>query len=336
MADLKCKNCGGSIYIDNATNQFICDSCGASQSLSEALSKEYTEPIYDEQSIPEEAMQQYRKAVLRMERAQTENALIATAEMFDNISDVLNAEFLAKECRNKAGLMKKERLYTTGMEEMNSREPERVEYAISLFATISGYKDADLRLDECKRLLPEVQREFEEYQKEQARIHVKEQQELERQAKKRKRRNIRLAFITAVIIAAILLIRSAIYSDNNLKISIQPDKDAYVETKYSSYVFNYDVKIKNKGILDISGIHADIYFEEPNGTVLIDTNLNIGNLGSTSTTAVRSHKSAEYTWSVSVSSDSKAEKLYNYDFDDLDIKIKIKEISFTNGKIKSY
>ena len=271
-----------------------------------------------------------------MERAQTENALIATAEMFENISEILNSEFLAKECRNKAGLMKKERLYSTGIEEMNSKDPQRIEYAISLFSTIPGYKDADLHLDECKRMLPEVQREYEEYQKEQEKLRLKEQQEQKRLARIRKRRNIRLMLLVTAIIAAILLIRSAIYSSSNLKISIKPDEDEYVGTKYSSYVFNYDVKIKNNSIFDVSGLHADIYFEEPNGNVLVDTNLNIGNLGSTSTTAVRSHKSVEYTWSVSIPSDSTAEKLYNYDFNDLDVKIKIKKISFTNGKIKEY
>ncbi len=336
MADLRCKNCGGSIYIDDKTNQFICDSCGASQSLNDAFSKEYTDPIFDQSSIPEEMLKEYRKALARMERAQTENALIATAEMFEKIPEILNSEYLAKECRSRAKLMQKERLYSTGITEMDSREPERIEYAISLFETISGYKDADSRLDECKRILPEIIREYEKYQKEQAKIRLKEQQEREKQAKKRRRQRIRLSLFAASVIAAIIFVYSAIYSSSNVKISITPDEDGYVTTKYSSYVFNYDVKIKNNSFFDISGIHADIYFEEPNGNILIDTNLNIGNYGSTSSTAVRSHKSSEYNWSVSVSSDDTAQKLYDYDFKKLDVKIKIKEISFTNGKKKNY
>lgn len=336
MSDLKCKNCGGNIYINDTTNQFICDSCGASQSLNDAFSKEFTDAIFDQSTIPEEKLREYHKALARMERVQSENGLLATAEMFEKIPDILNSEFLAKECRNRSALLKKERLYSTAAEEFESKEPERVKYAISLLETIVGYKDTNARLEEYKRLLPEIEHEYEEHQKEQAKIRLKEHQERERLAKKRKRQRIRLALIAAALIAAIAWFYSAIYSSSNVKISILPNENGYVTTKYSSYVFNYDVNIKNNSFFDISGIHADIYFEEPNGNILIDTNLNIGNYGSTSTTAVRSHKSTEYNWSVSVSSEDIAQKLSEYDFKKLDVKIKIKEISFTNGKKKSY
>ncbi len=336
MADLICKNCGGSIYIQTETNQLICDSCGATQSVNDAFFGKQAEPIFNSNSIPEDTLKEYQKALARLERVQSENGLIATAEMFENLNGVLNSEFLAKECRNRSALLKKERLYTTALAEIESREPEKTRYAITLLESIGGYKDADSILAECRRNLPDLEREYKQRQEEQAALRLKEAQERERLAKKRKQHMAFLGLMAIALVGAIIWIYNAVYSSSNVKISITPDEDHYVTTKYGDSVFNYDVKIKNNSFFDISGLHADIYFEEPNGNVLIDTNLNIGNFGSTFSTAVRSRKSSEYNWSVSVSSEDTAQKLYQYDFDRLDVQIKIKEISFRNGKKKTY
>ena len=47
MSEIRCKNCGGSIWIDIEKNLIVCDSCGARQDLRTAFSDNTNEHIYD-------------------------------------------------------------------------------------------------------------------------------------------------------------------------------------------------------------------------------------------------------------------------------------------------
>ncbi len=322
---LQCKNCGGSIYLNDQTKKLICDSCGASQDLN-LLSSEM---IFDGEDAPVAQINAYQRAITLLSSADTEKSLFMVADLFRSAGDLFNAPQLADECRARAELLKKDRYYHQALDWMQSDEPNQIQKAIEIFEDLQGYKDSGLKITEAKKWLEE------------AVIHSEQRRKKEEAAKKkmaaRKRKNQkRLLLFTVMILVAVLWGNWSLHRPSNVKLSFSPSRDNYVTMKFNDYVFTYDVAIKNKSPLDVTAIEAEVYFEEPDGTILIDADFNAGSTFYQSKPVVRGKKSNHYTWSVTVSSKSTAETLNQYNFDDLKVKIKIKTLRYGEEKVRHY
>lgn len=322
---LTCKNCGGNISLDPEANLIICDFCGANQPLN-AVSDTI---IFNETEGSVAQLNAYQQALAHLAAADTAEALSKTQKEFERLGKLFDAAQLAAECRERVTLLRTEQAYQKAVLDMQSDNPNRIKSAIVTFEQLGNYKESAIKLADCKPLLEQAQAKLDQ-----------QLQQIERDCEKRKiRRNrhkrfILFSFIT--ILAVVLLVHHTNHTPANIKISVSPNGENYVTEKYNDYVFNYDVKIKNKSSLDLTAIQAEIYFEEPDGNVLLDADFNAGSIISSSNPVVRSKKSSTYTWSVTVSSKSTAKELYQYDFEKLKVKVKIKKLRYENGKVQSY
>ncbi len=329
---LTCKNCGGNISLDTNSNLIICDSCGAQQTLTNVLADESENFIYNEEQLSRSSLNTYKRALSMMASARTESSFIFAAGVFEEIPNVLNANALATECREKAGLFKRERIYKSAVIDMKSEDPAKIEGAIQAFKSLGEYKDSVAKIDECMPLLSVAQANHQEKLRKAEEQRVKEEKQRQIRAKKNKFIG-KLILLTTLVIAAILILGYfSIYSSSNIKISLSPDTENYLTEGYNKYVFCYDAKIENNGFLDISAIEGEIIIEKDN-EVLVDTTISFY---SYSSAVVRSKKSSKFTWELTVYSYDTALALYKTDFDDLDVKIDITGITHTNGKTKTY
>ncbi len=330
MVSLTCKNCGGNISLDS--NLIVCDSCGAKQSLTEILADACENLIYKEDEISQSSLNTYKRALSMMSTARTESSFIFAAGVFEKIPDVFNADALAKECREKAELFKAERIYNSAVMDMKSDDPAKIEGAIQAFKSLGEYKDSVAKIDECVPLLNIANETHQE------KLRVAEEQRLkeEKQKQLRVKKNkfigklISLALVAITVIFVIGYFR--VYAPSNIKIWLSPNTENFLTEGYNKYIFTYDVKIENKGFLDVSAIEGEIIIEKDN-EVLVDTTMSFYNYSSA---VVRSKKSSKFTWELTVYSYETALLLYETDFDDLDVKIDITVITYTNGKTKTY
>ena len=135
---LICKNCGGSIALDENGTNLICECCGTREPLSAVLNGSG----YNGDETAQGSLEVYRYALKIMSSAKTENAFLMAAEEFDEIPEILNSTLLAEECRQKADLLRKERTYNGALIDMNSDEPAKIELAMSYFKGLGDYKDS--------------------------------------------------------------------------------------------------------------------------------------------------------------------------------------------------
>ena len=329
---LTCKNCGGNISIDVNSNNIICDSCGAQQTLFNALADDADSSIYKEDSVSNGALNTYKRALSMMSSARTEKSFIFAAGVFDEIPGVLNANFLAKECREKAELFKSEQIYCCAVLNMKSDEPNKIEDAIKSFKSLGDYKDSVKKTEECLSLLSVAQVNYQEKLKKAEQQRIEEEKQKQKNATKRKIVGGTISLIILALIMVGIIGYFNIYSSSNIKISLLPDEENFVVEKYNKYVFNYDVKIENNGFLDVSSIEGNVIFEKDD-EVLVDTTISFYNYSSA---VVRAKKNSRFTWELTVYSQDIAVILYETDFDNLDIKIDITSITYTNGKTKTY
>ena len=332
MVALTCKNCGGNISLDANSNLIICDSCGAQQTLTNVLADESENFIYNEDELSRGSLNTYKRALSMMASARTESSFIFAAGVFEEIPNVLNANALAMECREKAELFKRERIYNSAVIDMKSDDPARIEGAIQAFKSLGEYKDSVDKIDECLPLLSVAQVNHQEKLRIAEEQRVKEEKQKRMQAKRNKFIG-KLISLAALAVATILIFGYfSIYSSSNIKISLSPNTESYLTEGYNKYVFCYDAKIENDGFLDVSAIEGEIIIETDN-EVLVDTTMSFYNYSSA---VVRSKKSSKFTWELTVYSYDTALALYETDFDDLDVKIDITSITYTNCKTKTY
>ncbi len=317
---LKCKNCGGNIVFDSDLNLIVCDCCGVSQPLDD-ISGNITDGSI-EQIIA------YRQALEHFADADTPEALSEVCKELEELGELFNCTKLAQECRHRVELLVTEQDYQMALLDMQSDDPQCIQSAINTFERLGDYKESAIKLGECRPLLETAQIEFDAQLQEYERKRVKN-------VKKARRRRRFFLFLFIVVITAVVALYYKIHSPANISVSVSP-ADNYVTEKYSDYVFNYDIIIHNKSPLDVTAVEAEVYFEQPDGTVLLSAGFDAGSTIYSSDTVVLGKKSAKYSWSVTVSSDSIAKQLYQYDFDKLNVEVKIKKLRYKNGKVRSY
>ncbi len=308
MPSLQCKNCGGNVTFDQATGQLICDSCGSAANLSAPVD----EGFYEGDSSH---FKTYKRALEMMNAATSEGGYTAAARLFEEIPDVLNAGALAEECHGRAQMLQKESRYQSALAYLQSEEPEQLERAASILERLGDYKDCESKRTECEEKLTRARGN-----------HARRQAAEERRGRAKKRR--RLA-VLGLVAGLIVLVSLLLYSPQNIKIKISPAAENHITQKYGDYVFTYDLKVKNKGLLDVSQIEGNVIFETKGGEVLVDTRLDIYKFNAA---VVRAGKSATFQWTLTTDNSA----LLQTDFEDLKIKIKITKLVFTDGTVKNY
>lgn len=101
----------------------------------------------------------YETAVNQMAKAKAEDLLNDAAVAFESISNYKDAAELAKQCREKAEIARKDAVLAEGMAMMNGAfSVAEYNRAIDLFQTISGWKDADAQQKTCQEKIVEMEK----------------------------------------------------------------------------------------------------------------------------------------------------------------------------------
>lgn len=160
----------------------------------------------NERNREQTLQEQYNKATVAMERAQSEEAFLMAAKFFEAVGDYRDAVSRREECVKKGEEARAEAMYRQAVHASQGSYSE-VSEAIGLFSRIPTYRDSAQRADACKMRLEELKRQEDEtrrLQEEKQRLWQEEEaRRLLVQKKKRKIRgilgSIAMAFLIAII-----------------------------------------------------------------------------------------------------------------------------------------
>ena len=172
----------------------------ADDSLRNTLT-EYTEHI-KERNEQERLEGIYELSKQGMESATTQQRCLDLAETFRCIAGYKDAEELAQKCVEKAEACRKDSIYNQAVSNFQCRTPKAINYAISLFKSISGWRDSEDKIVQCKNALVEL-----EEQQEAERIRLQKQAIAQSIAKELEIKRIKqIAIIISSIVFAIIMI----------------------------------------------------------------------------------------------------------------------------------
>ena len=101
----------------------------------------------------------YSDAQSIMNGAKTEREYLNAAKKFESIPEFKDSKELAKECKEKAEICRKDSLYASAKAKMNGESIDGYESAIKTFDSIRGWKDADEQIEICKQKIEEIKEE---------------------------------------------------------------------------------------------------------------------------------------------------------------------------------
>jgi len=179
----------------------------------------------NKRNVNESLANQYMSIMRAMDMATTEDDYKSVAERFAKMGDYNEAPRLSKECYEKAEIARKDEILSEGNSKMTSDVISDYEYAITLFKSISGWKDADDKIYACQKRIEEIKKKEEqkriekEKQAEAERVEKEKQEQAEKEEKARiAKRNKKIAIITSpifcAVIAFIIVLNSVIIPNN--------------------------------------------------------------------------------------------------------------------------
>ena len=160
----------------------------------------------------------YTRAKNAMSAANTESAYKEAAHLFESIDEYQDSAVLAQSCYEKAEKARKDAILSKGKAQMSGEVISNYEFAIKLFESISGWRDADEQIIACQRKIEEIKAKEEAKRLEKERQAEIARKEAERKAK----RNKKIAIITTPIVCAII---AFIIVLNSVIIPIQKKND---------------------------------------------------------------------------------------------------------------
>lgn len=170
----------------------------------------------------------YAKAEKLMGSAESENDFLHAKSEFERISDYMDSAEKAEQCYKLAKEYHKEYIYNRAKYEQDNDNIHDLEGAIAKFSQVSGYKDADERIQKCRERIKEL-KEIKE--KERAEMKKRQQEEEARQAEITKR-NYKIAAIAAVgiiVLIIIICIISGIVKGNKEKAATYNQGIAFIQ-----------------------------------------------------------------------------------------------------------
>ncbi len=151
----------------------------------------------------------YNQAVNAMNVAQTESAYKNASFIFKTIMEYKDASKLYNQCIEHATDIKNSEIYNKAMSKLQGSifiktRVHTLEQAAEEFQSINGWKDADERLAQCRRMIKDLKAEAEA-----KRLEDERREELKR---KRNKRNKIIKVIVVMVIVAVIVIGSVMYS----------------------------------------------------------------------------------------------------------------------------
>ena len=160
----------------------------------------------------------YSNAKSIMSTAKNESDYLDAARTFKSIPEFGDSKELAKECKEKAEISRKDSLYASAKAKMNGESAANYESAIKTFDSIRGWKDADEQICACQKKIEEIKAKEEADRLEKERKAEIERKEAERIAK----RNKKIATIATPIVCAVI---AFIFVMNTFIIPMQKKND---------------------------------------------------------------------------------------------------------------
>lgn len=169
----------------------------------------------------------YNRAVNAMSSAKTEGTYKEAAHLFESISEYMDAATLAHDCFEKAEITRKNNIYSSATALMekssgifNKFSTKHYEEAIEEFLSISGWKDADEKVNECKRKIEDLKAA-----EEADRLDREQKAEITRIAEaKQKKRNIiigvSVSILTIILITTLILLDNLVWTPNQYNAAI--------------------------------------------------------------------------------------------------------------------
>lgn len=141
----------------------------------------------------------YAHAKMTMDTADGEGTYAKAAAEFDTIAHHRDAAALAKACRERAEIARKDTILSVGKSKMIGEDVANYEKAIKLFRSISGWRSADEQIELCQKRIEELKAKTEAKRK-----------EAEKRAKRKKMIVIIAASIVCAVIAFIIVLNTVI------------------------------------------------------------------------------------------------------------------------------
>lgn len=98
----------------------------------------------------------YTRAQNAMSVANTESSYMEAARLFETVSEYLDSTTLAQACHEKAEEARKDSILAEGIAKMTGGQTDNYEFAIKLFTSIPGWKDADDQIIVCQKKIEEI------------------------------------------------------------------------------------------------------------------------------------------------------------------------------------
>ena len=98
----------------------------------------------------------YNEAKAKMDSAETEADFKAAADKFEYISDFRDSAELIRECYEKAEIARKDNILRIAVKKASINTIHACEDAIGMLQSISGWKNADEIISECKNKIEEI------------------------------------------------------------------------------------------------------------------------------------------------------------------------------------
>lgn len=196
----------------------------------------------------------YTRAKNAMSGATSESAYKSAAQIFESVREYLDSVSLAEECYEKAEEERKNTIYWNAMDIVNRRVNTiaALEKAIAQLQSISGWKDADQKIDVCNKKINEIKAQDEADRLERERKAEIARKEAERIAKRNKKIAIIATPIVCAIIAFIIVLNTVIIPNSRYN-------DAIALMDAGNIIEAYEALIALDGYKDSSDKANSIY-----------------------------------------------------------------------------
>lgn len=152
----------------------------------------------------------YKISVDLMATAKTEEDFINLAESFELLENFKDSKELAVKCREKAEVARKDTILNEGKSKMTGEDIFDYEFALRLFKSIYGWKDADEKRYACQKKIEEINAKQEAERLERERKAEIARKEAERIAKRNKKIAIIILTIFCAVIAFIIVLNMVV------------------------------------------------------------------------------------------------------------------------------
>ncbi len=153
----------------------------------------------------------YKRAKDAIHSANTENAYLHIAQLFESVKDYQDSNTLAQEYYEKADAVRKDNILIEAKSKMTGKTISCYENALKLFETIHGWKDTDEQVTVCQKRIEEIKAKDEERRLERERKLEIDRIRIENRAKeirdeidKKTKKNKMIVNIIAVVVCAII------------------------------------------------------------------------------------------------------------------------------------